>query len=75
MFHVTQLVWGGQKIFPWQDHLWQGGTNYSAVVGPRGTIYSAAHGLGGPYAAAMDGPGGPQWGGTIRCVTMLVEET
>ena len=34
-----------------------GGTNYSAVVGPRGTIYSAAHGLGGPYAAAMDGPG------------------
>ena len=33
-----------------------GGTNYSAVVGPRGTKYSAAHGLGGPNAAAMDGP-------------------
>ena len=42
------------------------------MVGPRGTIYSAAHGLGGPYAAAMDGPGGPRWGGTIRCVTVVL---
>ena len=40
-----------------------GGTNYSAVVGPRGTKYSAAHGLGGLSAVAMDGPGGPSGGG------------